>query len=99
MAALAYLLLPLSGVVAFFGSSNPRGRFHGAQAIFYGTLWALALWACSAVSPGATQICFVAGSVGWLALMLATSLGKDPQVPLVGRWLARSGGFSTQSED
>ena len=93
MAALAYLLLPLSGVVAFFCGSSARVRFHGLQAIFYGTVWALALYGCSAITPGATQICFVVGSAAWFALMSATALGKDPHLPGLGKRLADASGL------
>ena len=93
MAALAYLLLPLSGVVAFFCAASERVRFHGLQAIFYGTLWALGLYGCSAITPGATQICFVAGSLGWITLMVAAGVGKDLRLPGVGKWLARANGL------
>ena len=89
MAGLAYLLLPVSGALAYFNGRKPRTRFHGLQAVLLGILWPAALYAGSAVSPDATFIVAVAGAVIWIAFMLIALLGKDPRLPLVGKTLQR----------
>lgn len=84
MAALAYLLLPLSGIVAFVSGGSARVRFHGLQAIVFGTTWAAGLYAGSAIGQTATQIVAAVGSLGWLVLGLGAAVGRDPAIPLVG---------------
>lgn len=81
MAALAYVLLPLSGVVAFLVGSSVRVRFHGLQAIAFGGIWALAAYAGSALSPVVTIGVFAVGSILWLALLLTTAAGRDLRLP------------------
>ena len=39
MPGLAYVLLPLSGMLAYFNGTSVRMRFHGLQAIALGALW------------------------------------------------------------
>lgn len=94
MAALAYLLPPVSGLIAYFKSDSARGRFHGLQSVLFGLLWPASLYLCSAITPGATQAAFVAGVVVWILLLAATAVGRDPRVPgtgaLLGRWTAES---------
>ena len=90
MAALAYVLLPVSGLIAYLKGSSPRIRFHGLQAILLGLLWPLALYACAYVSPGATQACFAVGAVVWVLFAGAAAFGADPRVPLVGGSLRRA---------
>ncbi|MEA2475975.1 MAG: hypothetical protein QOF16_1166 [Actinomycetota bacterium] len=87
MAALAYLLLPVTGAVAYFASASARVRFHGLQAIVYGVVWALVLYGCARLSIRATQLAFGIGGVGWLGLIIATAVGTNPRLPLIGRWL------------
>lgn len=84
MAALSYLLLPISGLVALALGSDSRTRFHGLQAIVFGLVWALGLSVGAAASPGVTKIVFVLGLVGWLVLLAATAAGKDPELPGIG---------------
>ena len=80
VAAFAYLLLPVTGLVAYlFG--DERARFHGLQAILFGALWPLGLYAASALAPGATRAVFAAGAVVWLGAILATAMGRDPALP------------------
>ena len=87
MAGVAYLFLPVSGLIAYFNGTTARTRFHGLQAILIGCLWPLSLILCSKVSPGATQTAFVLGGAIWLALMIPTFLGLDPRLPGLGRLL------------
>ena len=78
MAALAYLLPPLSGMIAFFGARSERVRTHGAQAVVLGALWPAATYAASLAGAGATRVAFAIGVLVWVALMVATALGLDP---------------------
>jgi uncharacterized membrane protein len=90
MAALAYLLLPVTGLCAYLKGSNERIRWHGLQAIVLGVVWPAALYAGAWISPGVTQAVFVVGAAIWLALIVATALGKDVPLPLIGGWLRRA---------
>lgn len=93
MAALAYALLPVTGLIAFVAAAQPRVRFHGLQAIALGLVWPLFLYAAGAVSPLASQIVFGAGVVLWLGLLVATLLGRDPKLPGLARVLAATAGY------
>ncbi|MGH2756961.1 MAG: hypothetical protein ACRDI3_04150 [Actinomycetota bacterium] len=84
MAALAYLLLPFTGLCAFALSHRPRVRFHGLQAIVIGGLWALLLYAASALSEAITLAVFWLGTIVWLGFLVATALGRDPRLPGIG---------------
>lgn len=92
MAALAYVLLPVSGLLAYSMGTSGRLRFHGLQAIIVGLVWPLLLYAASAVGPLVTQLVFALGSVIWVWLAVATALGRDPALPLIGRRLKRATG-------
>ncbi|HVM34637.1 MAG TPA: hypothetical protein VM784_04775 [Actinomycetota bacterium] len=87
MSALAYLLPPLSGLVALFGGKSARARFHGLQSIAFGAAWPAILWACSFVSTGATQVAFALGILLWVVLMGAAAFGRDLRLPFLGRFL------------
>jgi uncharacterized membrane protein len=87
MAGLAYLFLPVSGLIAYFNGASGRMRFHGLQAVLIGCLWPLSLIICSKVSPGATQVAFVVGALVWLALMVPAFFGADPRLPGIGKLL------------
>lgn len=90
MPALAYLVLPLSGLIAYLLGSDARIRFHGLQAIVIGLVWPVALYAASALSASATQVVFVIGGVVWVAFGLLTAGGRDPRLPVAGRALQRA---------
>ncbi|HEY7876484.1 MAG TPA: hypothetical protein VIG64_15320 [Actinomycetota bacterium] len=89
MAALAYLFLPVSGLFAYLTGTTPRARLHGLQAVVLGLTWPVALYACTYVSAGATQACWIGGALVWLAFMVAAALGADPRIPFLGKGLAR----------
>ena len=89
-AGLAYLFLPLTGLLASFKGRSARTRFHGSQAVVIGALWPLALWGASAVSPAATKVVFVIGAIVWLAYMLLALFGGNPRLPFIGRTLQRA---------
>ena len=84
MAALAYVLLPLSGVIAFLVGGSARIRFHGLQAIAVGTVWAVAAYAASWIAPLATVAVFGVGAVVWFVLVVSTLLGRDLRLPGAG---------------
>jgi uncharacterized membrane protein len=86
MAALAYVLLPLSGMLAYFNGASPRMRFHGLQAILLGLLWPAALYAGSAVSPTATRAVAGLGAALWLLLMVTAAAGVDLGPRALKRW-------------
>lgn len=90
MPAAAYLLLPVSGLVAYLLGADRRMRFHGLQAIALGLAWALGLYAGSAISPAATRVVFVLGALSWFVLIIGAAVGKDPRLPLVGKPLLRA---------
>lgn len=89
MAALSYVLLPLTGMIAYFAGDGPRARFHGLQAVLWGAAWPLSLYGASAISPGVTRMVFAVGALVWLFLLTATALGRDPALPLIGGLLRR----------
>ena len=96
MAALAYLLLPVSGLAAYLLSERPRVRTHGLQAIALGLVWPAAAYAASAISPVATRVVFAAGAVTWIVFLVGAGLGKDPRLPVVGRLLERAAAEPTR---
>lgn len=89
MAALAYLLLPVTGLIAFLKGPSVRVRFHGLQAVVIGSVWPVALYAASAVSARATQAVYLAGAVVWIGFFLGTLIGRDPRLPGLTRSLGR----------
>ena len=90
MAALAYLVLPITGLLALTLGSTSRVRFHGLQSIVFGLAWALALYGGAAAAPAVTKVVFAVGAFVWLALMLGTAAGKDPGIPGIGPVLRRA---------
>jgi hypothetical protein len=90
VAALAYVLLPVSGLYAYLKGSSARVRFHGLQAIAIGVTWPAALYGCTYLTPGATQLCALAGAAVWLGFLAATAFGLDPRLPLAGKQLQRA---------
>jgi uncharacterized membrane protein len=89
VAALAYVLLPVSGLVAYLRGRSARTRFHGLQAVTLGLVWPLALYACTYLTPGATQLCWALGAVVWLVFLGATAFGANPRFPVVGKAIER----------
>ena len=89
MAALAYLFPPISGLIAYFMGRDARVRSHGMQAVVFGLAWPLALYGCSQISPGATQVAFFAGASVWFLLFVLTAFGFNPRFPGTGPLLTR----------
>jgi hypothetical protein len=81
MAALAYVLLPVSGLVAYAVGTSPRVRMHGLQAIALGAAWPAALFVASWISQGVTRAVFAVGVLTWIALIVLTAAGRDPGLP------------------
>ncbi|HEV3471783.1 MAG TPA: hypothetical protein VG408_01070 [Actinomycetota bacterium] len=84
MAALAYVLLPFSGGLAFLLSGSGRTRSHGLQAIVLGVLWPVLLYAASGLSSVLTWAIAVVGGITWLAFLILTATGRDPKLPVIG---------------
>jgi uncharacterized membrane protein len=97
MAALAYVLLPVSGLIAYFNGSDERMRFHGLQAITLGLLWPALLYTASAFSTLAAQVVWILGAALWLMLMAFAGLGKDVPLPLMGKPLRRAAQYSPKA--
>jgi len=84
VAALAYLGLPLTGLIAFFFSHRSRVRFHGLQAIVIGLTWGLLLQGAAMISSAITIAVAIAGFLVWAFFLVATAAGRDPRLPLLG---------------
>lgn len=84
MAAFAYLLLPVSGLLAYFSGRTPRARWHGLQAIVLGALWPALLYLASALKESLVLPVAVAGAVVWLLFLAGAALGRDPSLPWIG---------------
>ena len=88
-AGLAYLFLPVTGLVAYLTGADPRTRFHGLQAIVVGLLWPVALYVAALGPPALVQFVFVAGALVWLVFLSATLAGRNPRIPGAFRALER----------
>ena len=84
MAGFAYLLLPVTGLIAYFGGGNARARFHGLQAIALGLVWPVLLYAGSFLAAAVTQVVFGVGVLVWLLFLIGALIGRDPKIP--GLW-------------
>ncbi len=88
-AALAYVLLPVTGLIAYVTGVEARTRFHGLQAIVLGLVIPVALYVTALGPPVAVQIAFALGMGSWLAFIVMTAAGRDPKLPWLGSWLGR----------
>ncbi len=86
MAAAAYVLLPVSGLLALALGRSARVRAHGAQAIAFGLAWPVMLFGASAIARPATIVVLVAGAALYVGLIGATLLGRDPLLPVFARY-------------
>lgn len=80
-AGLAYLVLPVTGLIAYLMGAESRTRFHGLQAIALGLLWPVALYVAVLGPPVVVQVTFLAGVLVWLAFLFATLAGRNPRIP------------------
>ena len=90
MVALAYLLPPVSGFLAFIKGRSERMRLHGLQSLLLGAAWPASLYVCSWIAPLATQLAFVAFASLWVALIVGAAMGKDPILPGLGPLLRQA---------
>lgn len=84
MAAFAYLVLPLTGLIAYFSGSTPRTRWHGLQAIVLGAVWPALLYLASALNESLVLPVAAGGAAVWLLFLAGAALGRDPSLPLFG---------------
>lgn len=92
MAVFAYLLPPVSGLVAYLFAGDVRARSHGLQSIGFGLLWPVCLLLAAGASDAAAQAVFGIGVALWLTLLLLTGAGRDPHLPGTRGWLERAAG-------
>lgn len=85
MPALAYVLLPLTGMLAYFLGNSSRTRAHGLQAVAYGIVWPACIYGASLLSSAATRLVSAGGALLWVLLIVLTAAGKDPVLPVVAR--------------
>jgi uncharacterized membrane protein len=85
VAALSYLMPPVSGLIAYLWAGRTRVRAHGLQSILFGALWPVALYGGSAISASATRAVFVAGLVLWVGMAILAALGRDVFLPGLAR--------------
>jgi hypothetical protein len=90
VAALAYLVPPISGLIAYLRAPDMRTRAHGLQAIAFGLLWPVLLYGGSALSERATQVVFAVGAILWLTLGIAAGLGRGVMVTFFERLASAS---------
>ena len=84
MAALAYLVLPVTGLLAYFSGHTPRVRWHGLQAIVLGALWPALLYLAAAVEESLVLPVTIGGAAVWLLFLAGAALGRDPSLPWLG---------------
>ena len=87
MAALAYLVLPVTGLVAYFSGRTPRARWHGLQAIVIGALWPALLYAAASLNDSLVLPVAIGGAAVWLLFLAGAAIGRDPSLPWLGRKL------------
>ena len=84
MAALAYLVLPVTGAIAYFSGQTPRTRWHGLQAIVLGALWPAAMYLAAAAGDALVAPVTIAGAAVWLLFLAGAAIGRDPSLPWLG---------------
>jgi hypothetical protein len=90
LAAFAYLLPPLTGLIAYLFGSSVRARRHGLQSIAFGLVWPVGLLVAAALSDTAAQAVFGVGGVLWLTLLGLAAAGRDPHLPGTRAWLQQA---------
>ena len=99
MAALAYLLPPLSGLVAYLVAADARVRFHGLQSIVFGSAWVVLVYLSALFSPALTRVAFGLGGFGWLTFLLSTAAGLDVGLPGIAPRLRAAVSYRSDQED
>ncbi|MDP9225017.1 MAG: hypothetical protein M3P18_14455 [Actinomycetota bacterium] len=87
MPALAYVLLPVSGIIAYVKGTTAEVRWHGLQAVVLGAVWPVLLYASTWIDPVVTQVLFGIGLLTWLVLMAGAAFDRGIRLPVVGAWL------------
>ena len=85
MAALAYLLPPLTGLLAYALGRDLRVRWHGLQSVVLGCAWPVVIYGGSLVGRTGTRLAFFLGAVIWVGFFAVTLSGRDPRLPFGGR--------------
>ena len=83
MSGAAYVLLPVTGLLAYFTAGQSRTRFHGLQAIVLGLVWPLALYIAALGPAILVQLVFAVGALTWLAFLVLAAFGRNPRLPFV----------------
>ena len=99
MSTLAYLIPPVTGLLAYLKGSSQRVRLHGLQSVAFGIMWPSALYVGSWISPTATRVAFVVFAALWIVLLVGTVFGFDPAVPGTRRALSRATGIPPGETD
>lgn len=82
MAALAYLLPPVTGLVALIYGRSVRARLHGARSVALGVVFPAGLYLASLLSPPlAVSIVAVAGVAVWVTWAGFAAAGREPRMP------------------
>lgn len=84
MAALAYLVLPVTGLVAYFSGKTPRTRWHGLQAIVLGAVWPALLYLAAAAGEALVLPVAAGGAAVWVGFLAGAAFGRDPSLPWLG---------------
>lgn len=98
MAVLAYLLPPISGLLAYLKGGTDAVRFHGLQSVLLGVLWPALLFGCSEVSPTATRVAAAVGAGSWIMLAVVAGAGGRPVIASVANRIERAVGRSVRGE-
>ena len=81
MAALAYLLPPLTGLLTYALGRDERARWHGLQSVVFGFAWPVLIYAASLAGATGTRVTFAAGALTWIGFFGLTVIGRNPRLP------------------
>ena len=98
MAALAYLLLPVTGLIVYVTTRDRRARFHALQAVTLGVAFPVLLYLAAIGPPVVVQVAGIVGAVTWVGFFVAALAGRDPKIPGLGHHLERLSVLSLRDE-
>ena len=98
MAAFAYLLPPVTGLIVYLTARDQRGRLHGLQSIAIGFSWPVLLYAAALGPAVVVQAVFVVGALVWLGFFVVALIGRDPTIPWLGGKLADAASSGVKDE-
>ena len=81
MAALAYVLPPLTGLLTYALGRDERARWHGLQSVVFGFAWPGLIYAASLAGAVGTRATFALGALIWIGFLAFTVAGRDPRLP------------------